>query len=318
MSAPSFRTEIRLKSPSWKINLPEQFFCVGSCFTEHIHHKLTRSGFYSYSNPAGIVYNPISLLHQIDRTIHGEPWKETDLIHHHGLYHGIFHHGSFSSSDQSRTLDKMNSTLEEAHQHLKQTNLLLITFGSSIVYQHKTKECIVANCHKIPANEFERRFLDKAEIITAFDQTITLLQSIRPDIKIILTISPVRYLKEGFVDNSYSKSVLISAVREITRKYESVDYFPAYEIMLDDLRDYRFYKEDMIHPNEQAVDYIWSKFTETYFEKDTISMMKEVNGIHQSRQHRPLYPETREHELFLKDLEKKIDDIKRRYPFVRL
>jgi len=318
MSSYSFRTEILLKSPPWKICFPDKFFCIGSCFTSHLHKRISNGGFSSFSNPCGIVYNPISLTHQINKSITGEPWQEQDMICHHNVYHGLHHHGQFSSSDRIKSLDKMNEYLDQAHTHLMKSNRLIMTLGTSIVYIHKSTGQLVANCHKLPAGQFERRFLSVEEIIKEFAFTLPLLKSLLPDLQIILTISPVRYLKEGFVDNSLSKSILVLVAQWLINTYDYVHYFPAYEIMLDDLRDYRFYKEDMIHPNDQAVEYIWSKFSGLYFEQQALKIFEQVKNINTARMHRPLHPDSAEHSAFLLSMEQKIISLKSQYPFIEL
>jgi hypothetical protein len=318
VASSSFRTEIRLKPSEWQIRHTDHFWGIGSCFAEHIQSKLSIGGFNSFSNPCGIVYNPISLLDQIKRSIHDQPWTEEDLVQHGGLFHGIYHHGAYSSPDRSVALDHMNNSLHQGHQHLMKTDVLMITMGSAIGYFHKPIGKLVANCHKIPANEFERKFLTPEEIIENFLETIQALKQNRPDINIILTISPVRYLKEGFTDNSYSKSILVLALQQILKKSQNTYYFPAYEILLDDLRDYRFYKEDMVHPNEQAIDYIWSKFMATYFDEPAIKIWDAVHEFNKARSHRPLHPDTPSHGQFQAELEKRIREMKREFPHLRI
>lgn len=316
MASLSFRTEIRLKPSGWKIRYPDIFFSLGSCFAEHWHHKLKETGFGSFSNPCGIVYNPISLAHQLSKTLSASSWEETDLVFHDNLYHGLLHHGSFSHQDPRQTLDAMNERLMLAHAHLFKSTVLVITLGTALVYIHKPTGRLVANCHKIPANQFERRFLSVEEILNAYAPLLEQVKAILPALRIILTVSPVRYLKEGFVDNSISKSILLLAARQLLEANDQIHYFPAYEILLDDLRDYRFYEEDMTHPNEQAIDYIWSRFTSCYFEPDTIYIMDQVKKLNLSQKHRALHPESSGHREFLLALDQKISALKKQYPFI--
>ncbi|MDZ4707423.1 MAG: GSCFA domain-containing protein [Saprospiraceae bacterium] len=311
-----FRTEIRLKSPGWYIRYPDKFFCIGSCFAEHWNKRLTDSGFSSFVNPAGIVYNPLSLAHQLNQCMLLKPWTEEDIIFHQDLYHGLHHHGLFSSKQKSAVLEYMNHRLRMAHTQLLNSNILIITLGTALVFKHKPTGWVVANCHKIPPDQFERRFLGVEEIVDAFDLILDQLKSALPGLRIILTISPVRYLKEGFSDNSLSKSILILAAHRLIENHVGLQYYPAYEILLDDLRDYRFYKEDMIHPNDLAIDYIWSRFTNLFFEQDTLYIMDQINKLRKAGLHRPLHPESAEHKSYISTLDQKILELKNQYPLI--
>lgn len=318
MTPSSFRTEIRLKPSEWKIRHTDHFFGSGSCFAEHLHSKLSIGGFNSFSNPCGIVYHPVSLLNQINKCIRNEPWTEEDLVYHGGLFHGLFHHGAFSSPDKCLALDHMNNSLHLGHQQLMKTDVLLVTLGTAIGYYHKPKGKLVANCHKIPAGEFDRKFLKPEEVIEKFSEIFQELIHYRPGLKIILTISPVRYLKEGFTDNSLSKSILFLAMHQILKQFKNTHYFPAYEILLDDLRDYRFYTEDMVHPNDQAINYIWSKFMASYFDEPATKTWEAVHELNQARNHRPLHPDTPSHIQFQADLDFRIQEMKREFPHLRI
>lgn len=318
MASSSFRTEFRLKSSAWKIRHTDNFWGIGSCFAEHIHAKLSNGGFNSFSNPCGIVYNPVSLLDQIGRCIRTEPYTEKDLIRHGGLFHGLYHHGAFSSPDESVALANMNESLHQGHQDLMKSDVLMITLGSAIGYFYKPNAKLVANCHKIPAGEFDRKFLTPEDIVEKFSETIQELRACRPGINIIMTISPVRYLKEGFTDNSLSKAVLVFAIHQILKQFKHTHYFAAYEILLDDLRDYRFYKEDMVHPNEQAIDYIWAKFMATYFDEPATKTWEVISELNRSRNHRPLHPDSPSHVQFQSELDLRIEEIKREFPHLRI
>ncbi len=318
MSGPVFRTEIRLTPSPWKIAHPDRIFCIGSCFAEHLHQQFRASGFHSACNPCGIVYNPLSIGIQITRILQGKDWEENDLIHYRGLYHGLHHHGSFSSSEQEACLSRMNDSLGDAQDWFDRTDVLVLTLGTAIWYKHQASGQAVANCHKIPAGEFERRFMSPEEVVQSVEGWLPELQKRRPGIKIILTISPVRYLKEGFRDNSISKATLVLAAEQLSRLYDNVFYFPAYEILLDDLRDYRFYKEDMVHPSDQSVQYIWSGFQSVYFSTETRQMVNEVSKLNEARSHRPLHPGSPEHKTFMTRLKILEKELKAKYPELRL
>lgn len=314
MSGPVFRTEIRLTPSPWKIKHPDRIFCIGSCFAEHLHVQFKASGFHSACNPCGIVYNPLSIGTQIIRILEGKSWEENDLIHYRGLYHGLHHHGSFSSPEKELCLARMNDSLYKARDWFDRIDVLVLTLGTAIWYKHQASGQAVANCHKIPAVEFERRFMSTEELVQSVEGWLPELQKRRPGIKIILTISPVRYLKEGFRDNSISKATLVLAAEQLSHLYDVVSYFPAYEILLDDLRDYRFYKEDMVHPSDQAVQYIWAGFQSVYFSTETRQMVNEVNKLIEARTHRPLHPASPEHKTFVDRMESLEKELRSKYP----
>jgi len=197
-------------------------------------------------------------------------------------------------------------------------DVLILTLGTAIWYKHKASGQAVANCHKIPTSEFERGFMNVEEVVQSVESWLPELLKRRPGIKILLTVSPVRYLKEGFGDNSISKATLVLAADQLCRRNESIFYFPAYEILLDDLRDYRFYKEDMVHPNDQAVQYIWTCFQSTYFSKETRQIADEVSRLVEARSHRPLHPGSPEHKSFIEKMETRAKDLKFKYPCLNL
>ena len=313
----TFRTEIRIPKSPDGIDHHQSILSIGSCFAEHLHTRLRSAHFKSYCNPCGIVYNPISISQQLMRILENKPWGIDDLIYDKGLYHGLFHHGSFSNIDLSQTLDQMNIEFKEASIRLKSTDFILITLGSAIVYHLIEKDIIVANCHKISAQRFNRKMLSVDEIVQATNECVNTLLLLKPAIQIIFTISPIRYLREGFVDNTRSKARLILAIEELCSNLPQVHYFPAYEILLDDLRDYRFYKEDMVHPNDQAINYIWEIFTNTFMNKETLQLMKELRTIRLGLLHRPLHPDREVHQKFKHDLEVKMFKLKNQYPFIQ-
>lgn len=283
-----------------------------------MHSRLLIGGFYSICNPCGIVYNPYSIGHQMMQFLEGRRWDEHDLVYNGDLYHGLHHHGSYSHPDQVKALEGMNESLIAAQGDLSRVSCMVITFGTAIVYTLKEKETIVANCHKIPAGLFGRRMLSVQEIVDSTTPWIARITDQNPGIKIILTISPIRYLKEGFADNTLSKARLALAVDQLCKSFHQVHYFPSYEIMLDDLRDYRFYKEDMIHPGDQAIDYIWEHFLHTYMDKETLGIIDTIKKIRSGLAHRPLHEHTPAHILFLKRLDDQIHEMKSKYPFINL
>lgn len=312
------RTEIKIIPSSGKVHYSDQLFCIGSCFTEHIHQKLLNGFFNSHSNPCGIVYNPASIADQVDRIVNQTWFTSDDLIQDHELFHGLFHHGDFSSLDEQEALQKMNHALSLAYQKMIQSKWILITLGTSIVYRHIEKNKIVANCHKIPGHQFHRFFLEVDEMVRRLSTMMEGIDKLLPGIHLIFTISPIRYLSEGFTENSRSKARLILAIETICKVFPQATYFPAYEIVLDDLRDYRFYKEDLIHPNDQAVQYIWEKFMDTYFDEETARVWNEMNKLNNEKNHRSLHPDTLAHKKFTSLLEGKLNAARRSYPELNL
>lgn len=313
-----FRTPIHIASSAFKLAYPHAIFNIGSCFSEHLHVKFREVYFNSYCNPCGIVYNPISIGHQLMTLIEGKQWSSSDLVYQNGLFHGLHHHGSFSDMDKENVLQRMNEQMFSALEHFKKSALLICTLGTALVYRHRLSGEIVANCHKIPSSHFDRTMLSVEEIVAASEQWIKSLCDWRPDLNIILTISPIRYLKEGFTDNSRSKARLILATETLTAKYDRLHYFPSYEILLDDLRDYRFYKSDMIHPNDLAIDYIWDLFCKTYMSKATIVLMDRLHQIKKSRNHKPLHNNSPEYIDFLKQLDRSVQEIRLNHPDIIL
>lgn len=311
-----FRTEIRIPVPPFKLSYLNSIFSIGSCFTEHIHDRLKLDYFKSYSNPCGIVYNPSSINVQMMHLIHNLEWTNDDLIEQDGLYHGLHHHGVFSDTDPEKTLKNMNTSLSLARHQLQSSDCMILTFGSAVVYTLIEKNKIVANCHKIASNRFEKRLLDVEEIVESTKAWITSLLTINQEIKVILTISPIRYLKDGFDENTRNKARLILAAEQLCASFPQLYYFPAYEIVMDDLRDYRFYKEDMSHPNDQAVNYIWDIFKSAFMDKDTLDLNGKLNSIRLGLAHRPLHPDSPGHFRFKSKLEKSIEEIRFQHPFI--
>jgi hypothetical protein len=258
-------------------------------------------------NPMGILYNPISIHNALQRIIEGREFTEDELFYHNGLWASFMHHGSFSHSDKNEALRIMNERLHEAHQQLQNATHLIITFGSAEVYEHNGQ--VVTNCHKLPARHFTHRLLSTNEITTPYYSLFPAPYSLLP----IFTISPVRYLGEGAHNGQINKATLLLATDQICRE-TGADYFPSYEIMMDELRDYRYYATDMIHPSEVAIDYIFERFTETYLTDEAIRTAEEIKKIKKSLSHRPLHPDSEEYQKFKKKLSQQIAAIAQKYP----
>jgi hypothetical protein len=266
----------------------DRFFLIGSCFTEHIGSKLASAGFGVLSNPFGIIYQPMAISNAINRIIKNEMYTTADLFkNHEGRYVSFDHHGIFSGIEAEKVIAEINMAITEAHMQLKTSNMVIITMGTAWAYRLNSSQQWVANCHKVPQNQFSKHLLEVDSVVASMEETIRLVNSFNPNAKIILTVSPVKHLNDGVIENQQSKAVLILACRKLVDA--SVTYFPAYEIVTDELRDYRFYATDLAHPSEQAIDYVWERFIETYFTEE--AKQKTVEGIKLGKQlgHRPLH-----------------------------
>ncbi|GHT11988.1 hypothetical protein FACS189415_0290 [Bacteroidia bacterium] len=295
----NFRTEITAVPADFRISHSDKIEMLGSCFVESISSKFTDAGFRLDVNPFGIVYNPFSLSNNLNQLLDDKRFTANDLFCDKEIFHSFSHHSRFSGTDPELVLEKINSRLNDSSAFLRNADLLIITFGTAFVYRlHSTGE-VVANCHKIPSGQFTYKRLTVEEIVKEWTNLISRLQALRPEMKILFTVSPIRHWKDGAHQNQLSKSTLLLAVDELIKRNSNTYYFPSYEILLDDLRDYRFYADDLLHPSAQAVDYIWEKFSETYFDKQTTEKIREYERIQQALNHRPFHPESEEYKAFI-------------------
>ncbi len=307
----------QVKIPESKISIEHKapLTLIGSCFAESIGKKLEYHKFNICKNPFGIIYNPISLSKSLRRIIDNKIYSENELIHFNEKWLSLDHHGSFSELDKSKCLNNINNSIKLAHNHLKVTNTLIITFGSAWVYEYDSFG-IVANCHKIPAKEFTKRLLSVKEIIAAYEQIIESLKNFNPNLNLIFTVSPVRHAKDGLYQNNLSKSTLHLAVNYLIEQHQNCFYFPAYEIVIDELRDYRFYKDDLVHPTELAVDYVWEKFNDCFFDNETQQLNIEIAKIQSALSHKPFNTESEEYQKFTEKTQEQVTQIKVNYPFL--
>jgi hypothetical protein len=268
-------------------------------------------------NPFGVVYNPVSVAMVLNRIITGNAYHEKDLLLHNNLWLSLHHHTSFSRVDKADCLTNINRQLENAHTHWSKAQRLIITFGTARIYQlNKTGEP-VANCHKIPAKEFTRRMLSVDEIVEEWSNLLNSCFASKPNLKVLFTVSPVRHWKDGAHGNQLSKSTLLLAIAQLVDRFpENVFYFPSYEIMMDDLRDYRFYADDMLHPSPMAIEYIWEKFRGAFISPEDDKIIKEIESIVQACRHRPFNANTKEYKLFVEKTRQKIADMEARIPGV--
>jgi hypothetical protein len=308
-----FRIPLRPgKLPSF-IEFADPILLSGSCFTEHMADRMRRHKFSILENPNGVLFNPVSIASSLVRAIDGEPYSRSDLFHRNGIWSNWDFHGRFSDPDPGKALDGMNASVKRAHGFLRETRWLFLTLGSAWVY-HLEDGRIVANCHKAPDSAFYRRLLSLEEVLSTLDNLIHRLSQVTPDIKVILTVSPVRHMRDGYVENNRSKAVLLQAVHHLAGKFDRIHYFPAYELVIDDLRDYRFYAEDMVHPNHQATAYVWERFVEASFSGPTREAMKEIAGLGAAMAHRPLHPGSAAHRDFMRSCLEKTMELSRRFP----
>lgn len=311
----NFQTRIPIfQQSSCPIDYDSKIFLLGSCFSENIGNKLSYCKFQSAQNPFGILFHPKAIETLIYRAINEKQFTENEVFFFNERWHCFDVHSHLSSISKESILDTINAELTATLKHLKKSSHLVITLGTSWVYRLKESNAIVANCHKIPQHQFVKELLTVNQISTSLKSMVSLIKKINPSINFIFTISPVRHLKDGFIENQLSKSNLISAVHDVKGKEEKIFYFPSYEIMMDELRDYRFYKEDMIHPNSIAIDYIWEKFSEGWISNEAMVVAQQIMKIQKSLEHKPFNPASKEHLKFLESVQKQIKKVQEKYP----
>lgn len=266
------------------------------------------------SNPYGVLYNPYSIQEVFNHLLGHRKLDEQDLVQNSGLWHSYLHHGSFSEADKTVLLDKIEIQRKTALEFLQKADFLFITFGTAWVYELKSSKRIVSNCHKVPSKEFKRFRLASCDIADEFGMLLQKLEEINPKLKVIFTLSPIRHLKDGAIENTFSKSILNISIHELVSTFTQCSYFPSYELVMDDLRDYRFYAEDMTHLSPQAVDYIFERFSKTFFKEKTFRQKAQVEKLLKAVAHRPFNPETEAHQKFLKNTKKAIEELLKKYP----
>lgn len=309
-----FRTELELSSSDYKIRHSTQIMGIGSCFVDETGRKLRNSKFKTLINPFGTLFHPQAIENALSRILAMDRYTTDEIFNYNELYFSWDHHTSFSRTSVREALENINAELEKANNFIQNTDCVLLTFGTAWVYQIKDNGLSVANCHKVPAHIFEKTLLTEKQLRTSFKNCFELILDINPKAKIIATISPVRHTKDGIVENSLSKSRLISALHDVVDSCENADYFPAFELVNDDLRDYRFYEADLVHPNQIAVDYIWGKFSSVYFDNETIQQIETANKIKNALGHRPFNPGTIAYREFLYKTKKLIESIESQFP----
>ena len=325
-----FTTKIPIQKSTFPIDYDSKIMLLGSCFAENMGEKFEYFKFQTIVNPFGIIFNPVSLEKLIRRSIEKRKFTENDIFFHNDLWHCFEVHSELSNSDKDVFLESLNDLISSTNKKLSDSTHIIITLGTSWVYRLRQAQSdsdgVVANCHKVLQKQFTKELLSILQIEESLESIISLVHSVNPNCKFIFTVSPVRHIKDGFVENTLSKAHLIAAIHSVLNRKFSTSlelttqnniYFPAYEIMMDELRDYRFYAEDMLHPSQTAIDYIWIQFFENYISESQFGLMNDICSIQKGLKHRPFNPNTESHQKFLHQLELKIKTIQNQHPFIK-
>ncbi|MDN3674497.1 GSCFA domain-containing protein [Flavobacterium branchiarum] len=315
-----FRTPVPISQSNNPIDYSSKVVSLGSCFAVNMAEKLDYFKFYNNCNPLGILFHPLAIEKLIDFAVSQKTFTEKDVFFHNERWHSFDAHSDLSNGNKEDLIYNLNQITKKAHQELAEATHIIITYGTSWVYRAKESDAVVANCHKVPQKQFSKELLSVEIIEESIKKTIDLIASINSEAKIIFTISPVRHIKDGFVENQWSKSNLISSLHSTLNREEykmKTGYFASYEIMMDELRDYRFYAEDMLHPNQIAIDYIWERFSENYISKEGIAIKQEIYEIQKGLSHRSFNPDSEQHRAFLSKLNKRIKTIEEKWPYIK-
>lgn len=316
-----FRTKISIPKSDNPIDYNSKMVSLGSCFAVNMAEKLDYFKFQNTCNPFGILFHPLAIEKLVDFAVSGKQFSEEDVFFHNERWHSFDVHSDCSNSSKEELIANLNDIVKSTRQQISEATHIIITYGTSWVYRNLASNAIVANCHKVPQKQFGKEILSVAIIENSIQNTIDLIQKINPKANIVFTVSPVRHLKDGFVENQLSKSHLITGIHKVLKSaiynLQSAIYFPSYEIMMDELRDYRFYAEDMIHPSQVAIDYIWERFSQTSISEESHSIMKEVETIQKGLQHRAFNSNSESHQQFLSKLQDKMAKLVSQYSFMK-
>ena len=320
------QTEIPLKPEKNQIDYASKILLLGSCFSENIGEKFDYFKFQNLQNPFGVIFNPVSIERLIVRAVENRAFSEEDIFQHKGIWKCFEVHSELSSLDKSEFLKNLNSALQNLREALFSSTHIFFTFGTAWVYRTINASTplstgkIVANCHKLPQQNFAKELLSMEEISKSLQTIFYKISTINPAAVLINTVSPVRHIKDGFSENSLSKAHLISAIHQslsLPMQSKRHYYFPSFEIMMDELRDYRFYAEDMLHPNKTAIEIIWQKFSKVWISSETETLQKEIASIQNGLKHRPFNPEGADHLQFSEKLQQKITSLKKLFPHIQ-
>ena len=310
----NFQTKVDIPEPGFNIDFKDKMLFLGSCFSDNIGSRLLNLKFPVIHNPFGVLYNPASIVKSLQRLRKVENFTENELNYYNELWYSFYHHTSFSNSNKTDCLTNINEVYQSTCAHLKNSSYLFVNLGTARVYHWLKTGEVVSNCHKIPAKEFKHSLLTVEEIVGILTKEITELLEVNHDLKIIFSVSPIRHWKDGAVENQRSKASLILAISELEKAYSnSVYYFPVYEIFMDELRDYRFYDSDMLHPGAVGIEYVWEKFTTTFFNQETSEFVKESDAILKSLNHRVSNQNTEAFKKFKESLRRKVLNFNEKY-----
>lgn len=313
-----FSTKIQIQPNTFQIEYHSNLLLLGSCFAQNIAQQLDFYKFKSVCNPFGIIFNPISIQNLLERAINNVEFTENDVFFQNDCWHCYEIHSELNHPNAMDFLKNCNQKLLDLKNQVQFANHIVITYGTSWVYQLKETATVVANCHKMPQQLFEKKILSIADIAQSIHKTLEMIRFLNPNCNFIFTISPVRHLKDGFIENQISKSHLIAALHQVLFETNNPKnyYFPAFEILLDELRDYRFYANDMLHPNELAIEYIWNHFVNTCISKSCEKTMQQVYKIQKGLLHKPFNINSESHQKFLKKLSSEIKQLQTIYGFI--
>lgn len=314
----NFHLSFPIKPSEQKINYAHKSLFIGSCFSENIGKTMQLYKFNVEINPNGVLFNPASIALALRRYFNNETILEKDLFFANECWNSWEHHSRFSNPDKETCLTRINSSISSAHGFLKQADWLFITFGSAFYYKRKNTGELVGNCHKVPQKEFTKQMLTVSEITADYNLLLQQLKELNKTLKIIFTISPVRYIRDGIVENNLSKARLIQAVHELIQQHDNSYYFPAYELVVDDLRDYRFYTSDLVHPNDQAISYVFEKLMNTFFDEKTKELFEKINYIITARQHKPFNSDTEGYRKFKAEYTARCWQLQMENPFLNM
>ncbi|WP_170110277.1 GSCFA domain-containing protein [Flavilitoribacter nigricans] len=313
-----FRTTLPFSQSPFQLHHRQSVLALGSCFAEHIGQRLIDRKFGLTLNPFGILYNPASILGSLRLLEAGRPVERGELFQHQDLWHHFSFHSRFSHPDAPTALEQMNASITEVHRNWEAIDRLILTWGTAYAYRHLGQDEIVANCHKLPGETFERFRLKGESIVETYTEFLSRLKKDKPGLQVLISVSPVRHLRDGLVDNQRSKAVLLLAAETLSQELDFVHYFPAYELVLDDLRDYRFYDRDLAHPNSVAVDYVWDYFRRACFSPEAQAIDARIDPVLRAARHRPFHTDTAAFRKFCTQQLEKIAELEAQFPFIDL
>ena len=314
----NFTTKIPILKSNHPIDYSSKILSLGSCFAVNMAEKFDYFKFQNICNPFGILFHPLAIEKIISKAINLDFFTEEDIFFYNERWHCFDVHSDLSNVSKEEFLQTLNELIKVTNKQITEASHIIITYGTSWVYRNKHSEKVVANCHKVPQNQFDKEILSVETIEKSIQNAFDLIEKVNPNCAIIFTVSPVRHIKDGFVENQRSKSNLISALHSaFDIQHLTKAYFPSYEIMMDELRDYRFYAEDMLHPAQVAIDYIWERFSETNISENAFPTMEAVETIQKGLSHRAFNPNSESHLKFLNQLELKINKLKNEFPFMK-